>query len=262
MQIISVSTAPRRFIRNIIVACLISEVLLVILDLWLNHGKAVSSTSIQHLFNLAREGSIGSWFSSTQTLFVGITLWLIFLGIKNEPNSHFSKTFGWALLAVFFTYMAIDDAAAIHERLGSAFEDLHVDKDDEDLGITGILFEKYPSYAWQFILGPFYLGMGVFLLVFLWRELQTPRLRILILLALACFSTAVGLDYVEGLYGGYKRIIVATSMDYETVLHYAKVLEEFLEMLGTSLFLWAFLIHLTQKIDNITINFEPSTPPR
>ena len=41
--------------------------------------------------------------------------------------------------------------------------------------------------------------MGLFLLVFLWRELKPRHAGVLVLAALSCFAFAVGLDFIEGL---------------------------------------------------------------
>ena len=244
-----------RLVRRAVIFCLLVELLLVFLDLtvYFPHADA-GEDGIRGLFNIAREDSFGTWFSSTQTLVVAMVLWLIRFRLHLEPSTGRARLAGWTLLAAFFTYMAIDDAVFLHENLGSALENFYDSLDSSHLGILGNWFEDYPSYAWQFAVGPVFVAMGLFLLVFLWRELQRPGLRWLIVLALGCLSVAVALDYVEGLYGGYKAVIVATGWQYDTVQHVARVIEEFLEMLGNTLSLAAFLYQLATVSGDITLS--------
>jgi len=252
---VSINLNTSRIARTVLLCVIAVELVLVFLDLFVYYGPNANIPSARDLFNLARENSLGTWFSSTQTLAVAILLWLLRLRLKSVPGYSARRIAGWALLAAFFTYMAIDDAVAIHEHLGSTFEDLQAELDDGIPGPLGRWLEAYPSYTWQVVVGPLFAAMGLFLLVFLWRELKPAPLRWLVVLALGCFSLAVGMDYVEGIYGGYKRIIVATGWQYETIRHVSKVIEEFIEMLGTSLFLTAFLLHFGSVAGRISLSF-------
>lgn len=256
---LSLHIDSHQLVRRVVIFCVVIELLLVVLDLSVYFRLNPDGRGITGLLNLASEESLGTWFSSTQTLMVAIILWLIRFRLRREPAATGARIAGWTLLAVFFTYMAVDDAIALHENLGSAFENFYSDLDDESLGALGTWYQDYPSYTWQLVVGPLFVAMGLFLLVFLWRELQRPGLRWLMVLALGCFSLAVAMDYVEGVYGGYKAIIVATGWQYETVLHTARVIEEFIEMLGTTLFLAAFLYQLTAVSGDIRLSF---TQPR
>lgn len=62
------------------------------------------------MFNIAREDGLASWFAVTQTLFVALTLWLIYTLTKRGGGSR-SKVYGWLVLTLFFAYMAVDDGA-------------------------------------------------------------------------------------------------------------------------------------------------------
>ncbi len=244
-------------VKKVLIIFLSFELILVAFDLSFSYVKVVDSLAIQQLFNLAREGSIGSWFSSTQLLLTGMVLWLLFARFLHDSDVKTFKRYSWALIALFFTLMAIDDAAAIHESIGSAYEDVVMEADEAKDIIGGELLESYPSYPWQVILGPMFVFMGFFLLVFLWIELSLNSLRLLLVAGLGCYTVAVGLDYVEGLYGGYKTVIVATSLDYNAVRHLSKVIEEFLEMLGTTFFLALFLAHLAMHTEKVELRFHP-----
>ena len=75
------------------------------------------------MFNTAREDGLASWFAVTQTLLIALTLWLIY-SVAKAGRKPRAIVVGWLVLALFFTYMAIDDGAQIHERLGSTFKAL------------------------------------------------------------------------------------------------------------------------------------------
>jgi len=242
-------------VKKIIILFVAIELILVALDLSLSYAGFVNNHDIAQLFNLAREGSLGSWFSSTQLLLTGMVLWLLFIRFLRDTDTPTSKKCSWALIALFFTLMAIDDAAAIHESIGSAYEDIVADADKAEDIIGGALLDNYPSYAWQLILGPVFILMGIFILIFLWIEVSFTSRRLLLVAALGCYALAVGLDYTEGLYGGYKSIIVATSLDYDSVRHLSKVIEEFLEMLGTTFFLALFMAHLAMHTESVEFKF-------
>ena len=84
--------------------------------------------------------------------------------------------------------------------------------------------------------------MGFFILIFLWRELEIPRLRYYIIAALSLYAFAVGLDFVEGLdQGPYPAIAEYFATKVATIGHLSKDIEEFMEMLGTTFFLITFL---------------------
>ena len=107
------------------------------------------------------------------------------------------------------------------------------------------------------IFGPFFMAMGIFLLWFLWKELSSKRLWYWFLVGISLYVIAVGLDFVEGLdVGFYKDAGIAgffSTEDYR-IRHMSKTLEEFLEMLGTTIFLTIFLKNLFRLSKEWKIN--------
>jgi hypothetical protein len=82
-------------------------------------------------------------------------------------------------------------------------------------------------------------------LIFLWVELKESKTRLLVFLALAFMGTAEILDFIEGLdkwhpWNIYTYIRDNYDLRSYTVSHFAKVLEEFLEMLSISTFWLVF----------------------
>jgi len=231
----SLTINPEKFIKILFFSLLGFEILLVFIDVALVQVRATYVPSVLFFFNLASELSLGNWFATIQTLFVGLVLWLIFLKVKRDFRW---QAWGWALLATFFIYLSVDDGAQIHEGIGISFNMMTRGKEYASAPF------QFPSYTWQLVYGPFLGIMGVFIFIFSWKTLKDRTLRLLLVLALGCYVVAIGLDFIEGLEKGTKFIAEAFSLCPELFSHFTKVFEEFLEMLGTTFFLICFLKHL------------------
>jgi len=217
------------------------EVALVLLDGFVNYARLADSKSLRRLCNIAREDGLATWFSATQALLVSGVLWLVRAKAGRSPGAKRDRL-GWTVLAVSFAYLAIDDGAGIHERLGSTFSQA-VERSGEG-GPGAWLLQVFPSYPWQILLGPPLGALALYMVVFLARRLRDRGTRLLVAAALGCYAAAVGLDFVEGLAGGQDRLVEALDVRPYTVRHWLKALEEFLEMLGTTCFLTGFFRHL------------------
>ncbi|HSH42819.1 MAG TPA: hypothetical protein VK973_11915 [Arenicellales bacterium] len=231
-----------RFLWVVFLACLIVEIALVYLDLTVNWWRWSDSGAIRRLFNTTREDGLASWFMVSQTLLAALAAWTVF-AVVSRQRAALVRRLGWLLVAAFFSYMCLDDGALVHERIGTAVK--------SGGGIGG-----YPSYAWQYVLLPFFALMGAFVLYFLWKEMPWPAARARVAGAIACFVLAVGMDFVEGLDEGYRWLTGATGWRADTVRHFSKSLEEFIEMVGMSLFLVTFIGHLARVAPRIRIRFQ------
>jgi hypothetical protein len=204
------------------------EILLVIFDYVVNVGDLVGVGAARRFANLAREDGIGTWFASSQLIFVSITAF--FISYSSDRNA-WSKR-GWFLISLFFLFMSADEASQIHERLGT---------------ISAKYFEsldEYMSYTWQIVLGPFFVLAGIGMCFFFYKEFSTWRKRLLIIAALGCLAFAVGLDVLEGKDGAYDYIAGIFSFDAKAFDHAMRVTEETLEMFGITIFLFTFLREL------------------
>ena len=112
---------PHRVLRNIFITCLLINLAFFILDIFLNYKGLATIGSVRRIFNTAREDGLAGWFAVTQTAMLALTLWLLFVTARQQGGSRWRST-GWLVLALFFTYMAADDGAHLHERLGTAFK--------------------------------------------------------------------------------------------------------------------------------------------
>lgn len=221
--------------------CLLIELALVLLDLYVNWYRWADSSAIRRMFNITREDGLASLFAVVQTLFVALVLWFIYLLTVRRPGSK-KQAGGWLILALFFSYMVIDDGAMVHERIGTAFKQAN----------EGI---ELSSYAWQLVLAPLFVIMGLYMAWFLWRLGNQSIRRSWLLAALCCLGLAVLLDYVEGVENGYLMLVESLSWPEKTIAHFSKSLEEFLEMLGMSFFLILFLDHLGFLSESTEVRF-------
>jgi hypothetical protein len=235
----------RRVLIVVFVACVSMEVLFFILDLVINHQRGSEIRSIRRIFNTAREGSLPSWFGVIQTFVVGVIALINFI-LVSKLDSSIRRRVGWLLLAAAFVYISADDDAMIHERLGTAFKSF--DFMDSALG-------AYPSYAWQVIVGPVFVALGLFILYFLWNELTQPIERFAVVAALGCLAFAVFLDYVEGLDDGYILLLENTDWSKRAVEHFSKSIEEVMEMFGMTLFLIVFLRNSMRLGSSVSVEF-------
>ena len=113
----------QRLPGRVFLFCLVVELLLVVLDAFINYGRFIDIGPIRRLFNITREDGLATWFMVIQTFLAGLVLWLIALVQRNRSVSR-GNQLSWGFLSGFFIYMSADDAAEIHERLGSTFKAL------------------------------------------------------------------------------------------------------------------------------------------
>jgi hypothetical protein len=257
-------------VRNIALAAVSIEIALVVLDFSLNYARPGANSSIRRLFNITREDALASWFATTQTFLIALTLCVITVLVRQGKRSALSRR-GWLAVTLFFFYMAVDDGTKLHERVGSALGDLFEKGSTTDSTWISRVVEANPSYNWQLFLMPVFLVAGVAMLLFLWREVTDRRDRALLLLALACFAVAIGLDFVEGLdeddpRNPYVRLDSWLELDvwagprfdksgFAAVVHFSKSLEEFLEMFGNTLMWVVFLRYLTGIRGELRLRF-------
>ena len=257
----------RRACWRLVIFCVAIEVALLVLDATINYGRLTELGMIRRLFNATREDGLASWFGVTQVFMVALTLWSIYALAKFRGAPQ-RTVFGWMLLALFFTYLAVDDGSMIHERMGSAFEKIQETRQENG---EGSILEVFPSYAWQVVFMPVFATIGVLMMRFLWRELDAASLRWAVFFALGVLAFAVVLDFFEGLdpshpFNVYAWVQRNTDLGtvtrewfgrsaYKTLRHFSKSIEEVLEMLAMTV-LWAvFLLHFTHMAGELRIRF-------
>lgn len=241
--------------------------LLVFLDYGVNYSEWTEIGTIRRLFNMTREDALGSWFGVTVTTLAAASAWLVVV-LARHGGLPRSRTVGWAVVALFLTWMAVDDGAAIHERIGTAIDDIREVRAEADPAAGPGFLERFPSYTWQLLL-PFFAGLGLFTVGFLWRESRDGRLRAMVVTAMGLFVFAVGLDFFEGLEPDHPwnpYAAVASRWDFEdyteshfgetsfdTLVHFSKVFEEAIEIVAMTLLWMVVLAHLGRYADGVRI---------
>lgn len=256
--------APRQTVSNLVFGMVWAGAMVVVLDVWLHLGGGIASPDLAGLFDATSEDGLGSWLSVTQTVLIALTLWGLAAVVRQSGASR-ARSAGWAALAVLFTYLAFDDGTRLHERVGSAFGASAA----SETGLGG----AFPSYYWQLLFGPAFAAAGLFMAVFLWRELRQPRLRRLVAGALALLAVAVGLDFVDGLgaghpldvYGqlGTRPNIEAAAAAWfgmtgtDAVVHLSRAVEESVELVAMTLLWSVFLTHLGSVVGGVHLSWAP-----
>lgn len=245
---LTIELDAERFPRRVFAVVLAIEGMLVLLDLAIAWFRLIDVQPVRALFNLGRENCLGNWFSSTQTLSVGLVVTTIAAVVRSSVSSRWTRR-GWVVVAGFFLYMAVDDGAAIHERVGSTAQYL----------LSSLpLVRGYPSYTWQIALGPWFALLGALTALVVWRDVTDPRIRRNILVGLACYVIKVAIDFVEGL-PGYELPIARAlgNVEYvDAVAHFQRVIEESFKMVGTSCLLLGFLRHLANITSEVRVRLE------
>ncbi len=251
---------------RLLLFCLLVEVALVVADAFLNYGGLLDSKPLRRVFNIAREDGLATWFMVLQTFVAGCVLALLALLAKAGGEAR--QALGWAFLSAFFIYMSADDAAEIHERLGSTFKGAA--RRGEDGATLTELQALFPSYDWQLVVLPVFVACGVFMLWFLYRRMRERTSLLMLVAAVGCMGSAVVIDFFEGLGDEHPWNVLEylrarfDASDY-TVSHFARSLEEFLEMCGISLLLALFTRQLVAHSGTaLSVHFDGGggAPPR
>ena len=169
------------------------------------------------LFDTNGEQNFASWYSSS-LLLVRV---LLLAGIGFARRARRAPYAGhWLLLGVIFAVLSLDETATIHEIVGDA--------------VGNKLVGAIP-YAWTMPVALFAALVGLAYLRFLLS--LPPRTRVLLLVSGAIYVLgAVGMETVGLLY-------IVEFGKHAGALPLIKHLEEFLEMLGLTLFIYSLLAY-------------------
>jgi hypothetical protein len=259
--------APNRLVMWLVVVWVAIPIALLLFDYHVNYAGVHVAGAIRRLANLAREDSLANLLAVIQVILLSLTLWAVYWTSRRVGESKWRRR-GWLVVALLFSYIAIDDGARMHERVGSGAE-LVLEAWASSSGAE--LMDFFPSYAWQVVYLPIFAALGLFALYFFWKELRPKHSRTLIVLGIGCFVVAVGLDFLEGLdarhvLNPYTWITENFDIEewtrhrfhsepYSTLRHFSKAIEEVIEMLGTTAIWIAVLRHWMQSADELRIRF-------
>ncbi|MCB0321437.1 MAG: hypothetical protein KDD60_10975, partial [Bdellovibrionales bacterium] len=253
-----------RFSRQAFIVCSLIIINLFLLDLVVNYLAFVELKAIRRIFNIELEGSLCNWVSSIIYLSVALSLWANYAFSTRTPTQHKHK-WGWLFMAFVFTYLAADDGAEIHERIGTAMNEYYEKTAwNPHFSLVRWIVDWFPSYYWQAAFTPIFLSIGCFMIWHLYASLETRTLLLFVGCGFLCFIIAQGLDYLEGIHYSFPWIRDPLSLSKRTIRHFQKSIEECLEMIGMALLLFAFLKNLALKLGSLHIrpDSEPAPPIR
>ncbi len=258
-------------LRNLLIFCVSIEMLLFTFDYYLNYAGGSHSSALRRLFSTSREDGLAGWVAVLQTAMIAVTLWAIYMVVRKTATRW--QILGWQALLVFFCYLALDDGAHIHERLGTAYNEA-----GDGFALGAWTLELFPSYRWQIVFMPLFAAMGFFMFGFLLKQLRGWKPKAAVFVALSCLAGAVVLDFFEGLapthaLNPYTAITQRWHLEYwaartsdvsayDMLLHFSKSIEECTEMFGMTLLWVVFLHHFTWLARDLRVRFDPPQPRR
>ena len=223
-----VNISPKKSFRNLLIIILFlmtANTAGLISRLYLDHGNVFG---LIDLFNVDREHNIPTIFSALLLIFSSILLYFISHWHKQERSAYIS----WLGLSVIFAFLSVDELASLHERLGRSFA-------------SAFELPGYFHFAWVVPYGILAILFGIVYLRFL---LKIPRTT-------AGYFILAGIIYVGGAIG-FEMIsswIVNMGMIYSLPYEITVGFEEFFEMLGVSIFIYALLQYIQSHCEGLEI---------
>ncbi len=189
------------------------------------------------LFHLNGESNIPAAYSALILLLAALLLGVIAWARRRSGQADAAS---WKALTLIFGFLALDEAAMLHERTADITRSL--------IQTDGIL-----HYAWVVPYGVLALLVGLAFLRFL-RQLP-PRIRNRVILAGGLYVMgALGFELLEGL--------VVSAADGPSVLNEGLiVVEEGLEMLGVVLFIGALLSYVRSELPGLRLSLNVAPGP-
>ncbi len=218
------------FLFVIVLLLLVPHIIFVFFGSDLNLSSA---SSLSKFFNFDEEKNLPSFYSSLLLFTSSLILFFIFL-LKRNNKKEFTK---WAVLALLFLFLSVDEFFMIHER---TTQFLRAKYDFE-----GIFY-----FAWII---PYAIGV-VFLIVYYYKfllNLPQKTKWMMISSGFVFILGAVGFEMlgarIYSANGGLK------TFDFKVL----STIEEMLEFTGVILFIYSLLRYMKKEllIDNITIHF-------
>jgi hypothetical protein len=227
MIVLDLSFSTRRFmllLSGIALGIILLGGTAQILRLEFTHGHLAR---IAGLFSLDNERNIATWYS---TLLLLLAAGLLALNARAAKSGGRPFIIHWAVLAAIFIYLALDEGAALHEKVSLPMQSL--------LGAGGAL-----RFAWVIPFG--LLAAVVFLAYLPFLRHLPPRIAAMMLIAGGTYVFgAIGMETISGL------VLSASDSGGMNTTAYQAVAagEEVLELTGVLVFIHALLTHLKSQV--------------
>jgi hypothetical protein len=183
------------------------------------------------MFNVDQEINIPTWFN--QFLFLYAAL-LAMIASFFASRSTLEKVY-WRAVGTFCVLLSLDEVAGFHELL--------IDPLRGRYELTGIWYQSWT------IVGIILIGLASILFVRFFWELPRKVMVIMLLGAALHVTGSIGFEMIGGnhlsLYG-YDNFYIATA-----------TMEEYLEMMGVTIFLFGIMVHVRTRISMLDV-YRPS----
>ena len=223
------------FFAGIVTALLFANLVCIYLKYVL--GFTFHTMQIFH-FNV--EGNIPSIYSATAIFFSAFLLWSIG---KLEKEKTAKRTFYWKLLTFIFIFLAIDELISIHESFSDDSKDLL-----GDATAGGFL-----HFAWIVPYAIIFGFLALFIIKFLFQLPPATR-NLFITAGIVFVAGAVGMEMIGGRYVFYNG---KEELAYALMV----TLEEFLEMIGIVIFIYALGSYLVNNVTHKSVQLNISCKP-
>jgi hypothetical protein len=189
---------------------------------------------LRPLFDLSSDISVPSWYASVTLLLCALLLAIIFKA-KRRDKDRFALH--WGVISLIFLYLSIDEAARVHETIGATLR----------LKFTGSTHGLL-HYTWVIYGAAFVVVVAAFYIEFL-AHLPAKTRQLFILAGFIYVSGALGMDMVNGRYADFHG---SQNLTYQAMT----VVEEFLEMTGIIIFVYAIMSYMVSQVRAVTLCIE------
>jgi len=195
-------------------------------------SQGLGNTGFLTMFFVEKDDTIPEWFSSAILLFCSILLAVIARYTRSAGDRF---VLHWWVLSAIFLYLSVDEGVSIHEKTSPLGRSML-----EGIGLD----------SGGFIIRGWVVPGAILVLIFALAYLRfvvalPPGIRRLFLLAGLLFVVgAIGMevlrDFHANLLGGPRNM----SIEQITVRIVIAYVEEFLEMVGVIVFIYALMLHI------------------
>lgn len=192
---------------------------------------------LRKMFDMLEEGNAPAFYSATALLFCALLLGLIWAVKKSDKDQY---SFHWGFLALIFIFLALDEAASIHELLMEPLRNI--------FSLSGIFF-----FAWVIPYGLLLIVLGFLYLKFLF-SLPARSRNLFIISGVIFVAGAVGVELFEG------RSFELGGKKYDLIFYIYVTVEEILEMLGILLFIYSLLSYIDREMKGLNICLSSGPP--
>lgn len=184
------------------------------------------------IFNIDKEQNIPTLYSWSALLFCAMLLATIAQAKKATRDRYVNH---WRILAIIFAYLSIDEALSLHEKF---IEPLRT-----SLNTGGILY-----YAWVIPGAIFAIAVFLGFLKFI-NALPTKTKRLFLTAGAVFIGGALGMELLSGAYAE-----LYTDENFVTAV--LTSIEEFMEMTGIIIFIYALLSYISSELKGLNLNFK------